>query len=346
MPGPGGGPGVSLPAVWAFGQVRWVDHPIGTTHDLAPNPEHPTNDESNWTYGPWRTGGPGGGRVATATHTDVGRQRIVLPGAGAPGGVAHATAYDYTGAGATCQPSAWHQDGIDEVVDVACFDRSGGPADVPVDVLFLAGTPAGGARGFVHAARPAASSYTPGAPDASNTGQVRRTGTGRYTVAVPSGATAVQVSPVAGAARYCAVAGVAGGAASVVCTGPGGAAQDTAFVLSHTGRESLLGDPRVPYGAFLTGAGTSGPGDWWAGKPGAVTVDRTGAGRYTVRLPVGQLPSYTHVTGRGPGHCGLVLRNDYGTKDAVVLHVACFAAAGAPADAAFDLTYATASPYE
>ena len=63
-------------------------------------------------------------------------------------------------------------------------------------------------------------------------------------------------------------------------------------------------------------------------------------------LPVGQLPSYTHVTGRGPGHCGLVLRNDYGTKDAVVLHVACFAAAGGPADAAFDLTYATASPYE
>jgi hypothetical protein len=48
-----------------------------------------------------------------------------------------------------------------------------------------------------------------------------------------------------------------------------------------------------------------------------------------VRLPVGEEPSYAHVTATDAGDCTLVLLNDCSAKDATVLYVSCFTAAAA-----------------
>jgi hypothetical protein len=62
--------------------------------------------------------------------------------------------------------------------------------------------------------------------------------------------------------------------------------------------------------------------------------------QYTLKLPLGFLPSYTHVTAHGSGYCTLTVRND-GTKDDVTFNVACFTPGGAAANGSFDLTYMT-----
>jgi hypothetical protein len=51
------------------------------------------------------------------------------------------------------------------------------------------------------------------------------------------------------------------------------------------------------------------------------------------------------VTATGGGHCSIVQRNDYSRKDDVYLSVACFTAAGVPANSGFQVTYMTASPH-
>jgi DNA-directed RNA polymerase specialized sigma24 family protein len=348
----GGGQPAAAPATWGFALVRWVDDPVGSTHDLAASAAHPDNNEANWTYGPWRLDHPTDPPKARATHLATGRQLVVLPGVGSPGGIAHVAAYDYTASGASCQPVGWRAQGADEAVEVACFGRTGQPSDVPVAVLFLAGTvdqgwSLGGARGFVYASDPTAATYLPGAPDARNTGRITRTGTGRYAVVLGGGAEAVQVSPVAGSARYCALTGHTGAVATVACTAHNGVPADTAFTLSYTGRSSLLDDRRTPHAAFLTVSGGSATvPTWWLSKPGSPSVTRTGTGRYVVHMPLGYLPSYTHVVAHGTGYCSLVQRNDYSYKDNASFYVECLTATGTAVDNDFGITYMTASPYE
>jgi hypothetical protein len=323
-----------------------VDDPVGTTHELWRTPQHDGNEEADWTSGPWRLSQPTPGPAARATHRAIGRHQVVLPGVGAPGGIVQVTTY-YTATGAFCQPVSWHPKGADEVVEVACFSRSGQPADAPFAALFLAGDRGrwslGGARGFIDAASPTARSYTPGRPYESNAGAVTRTGTGRYTVALAGGAEVAQVSAVGSQARHCGLTGLTATTAAVACTTADGAPADTAFTLSYAGRQSLLDDRRVPKAAFMvvsdvpSGAAPS-LADWWLSKQqGTPTVQPTGTGQYTLRLPMGSIPSYTHVTARSSGYCDVVSRND------ITFDIACFNDSGAPADSGFDLTYMSAS---
>lgn len=351
-PAPSTGAG---PAVWGFWMVRFADDPIGTTRELAPSDLHPVNHEGNWTYGVWRMGNPPVIKQPRVTHTAVGRHTVVLPDTGAPGGVAHVAVSDYAANGVSCQPVAWWQQGADEAIDVACFDRSGAPADVPFTGLFVGGAQngpnsAGGTRGYVYASAPSAARQTPSAAYSQGTGAVTRTGAGRYEVAVAPGTTRVQVSAVGTAPRHCAITGLSGGTASVACTTHGGAAADTAFALSHTGAQSLLDDRRVPHGVSMTvtdspGAPAPVVGDTWMSRPGTASVTRTAVGRYTLRFNVGYLTSYTHLTATGSGYCSWVIRNDYSRKDDVVLYVACYNASGAAVNSGFQLTYMTASPH-
>jgi hypothetical protein len=287
---------------------------------------------------------------------------VTLPGVGTSGGVVHVTAYGQTLSGGSCRPVAWRPTPsgahADEQVEVACADRTGAPAELPFDLLFLAGTEpgpysAGGERGWVRAGQPTTSSYLPSARDEDGAGRVTRTGRGHYTVALSPAARAVQITAAGAAPGTCTLDGLGGGSASVLCMAPDGAAADLPFNLSYTGRESLLGDSRVPHGAYLSviesagGANPPAVAGQWLSRGGSATVARTAAGQYEIHLPLGYLPSYTHVTGHGRARCGLVLRNDYSRMDGTVLRVAC-AVPGTAAGAAtgFDLTYMTASPYE
>ncbi|MEU8133447.1 RNA polymerase sigma factor [Streptodolium elevatio] len=346
-------PPLTIRATWGFWQLRYPDDPVGTTRDLGPSPQHPGNAESNWTYGSWRLGAQSG-RKAQVTHVATGRHVITLPDTGAPGGVAHAAVNVFSDTGASCQTVSWWQQGVDEAVEVACFDRFGAPADVPFTGMFLGGTQNGPntlgvSRGYVHASDAAAGRQEPAPASRQNTGAVTRTGTGSYTMAVPPGTSTAQVTPVGNAARHCAVTGLGGGTASIACTTYAGAPADTGFALSHTGGQSLLDDRRVPHGVGLVVADSpaaaaptvTAP---WMSRPGNASVTRTGTGRYTVRFDVGYLSSYTHVTATGGGYCSSVIRNDYAAKNDVTLTVACFTASGAPANSGFQVTYMTASP--
>ncbi|SDI73150.1 RNA polymerase sigma factor, sigma-70 family [Actinokineospora alba] len=331
---------VTQPATWGHWQVRWAADP--GTRELAPSAQHPGNEESNWTSGEWALRTPAEPRRATVTRLGTGRHVVVLPGIGAPGGIAHVTANDFQAVGASCQPLRWWKQGVDQAIEVVCFDRAGGPADVPFTGLFLAGH-ADTERGYVHADNPAASAYLPG--NRHNSGTVTRTGVGRYTVATGQ-ADAVQVTPVGATRRHCAITDRTTRSASIACFTTDATPADTVFTLSHTHAGSLIGEPRRPHGAHARIGPTGTVDHAWVSKPGQATVTRTGLGRYTVRFPVGLLPSYTQVTAVGGGYCTLVLRNDYSKPNDAVLLIGCYTAAGAPADSAFHVTYATTSFYQ
>jgi hypothetical protein len=107
-----------------------------------------------------------------------------------------------------------------------------------------------------------------------------------------------------------------------------------------------LDDARVPHGASVRIADSGVVIGSWISKPGVPAVTRTATGRYTINLPVGYLPSYTHVTAAGAGYCTLSGRNDYSFIDKPVFFVACYSAAGTLANTGFQFTYMTASPSE
>ncbi|RSN34641.1 hypothetical protein DL990_13455 [Amycolatopsis sp. WAC 01416] len=296
-PGPGV-PGPQAGSTWAHWQVRWASEP--GTRQLGPLPQHPGNEESNWTAGDWTPG-----RKATVTRTGAGRYTVVLPEVGRPGGFVHITANDLGATGSTCQPVRWWQQGADEAVEVGCFARSGAPADSPFTGLFTVGT---------------------------HRVPVIKTGVGTYQVAQ---AAVHQLTPVGSALRHCSGAGQV-----VRCTDSAGIPADTEVVATGASTTTLV--PGHPHGADLRF--TTAVEHQWLSRPGNATVERTGTGRYTVRVPVGWLPSYTHVSAIGPGYCTLVSRNDIGENN-TVLAVACFTPAGAAADGGFHLSYTTTSVY-
>lgn len=254
----------------------------------------------------WTAGDWRADRKAAVTRTSAGRYVVVLPDVGRPGGLVHVTANDLGATGVFCQPVRWWQQGADEAVEVACFTRTGAFADTPFTGLFVVG---------------------------AERQPVTRTGVGQYRLGASPAV--LQVTPVGAAPRHC-----TGSGQVVRCTDPTGALADTDLVVTGASTATLV--PGHPHGANQRV--DSAPVYQWLSRSGTATVTRTGTGRYTVRVPVGTLPSYTHVTGSGPGYCTLVSRNDIGAND-TVLAVGCYTATGAAEDGAFHLSYVTTSVY-
>jgi hypothetical protein len=343
-------------ATWGHVRVWSVETPIGTTRALSgPVPD---NNEANWTYGPWEMTTPAAG-YATATHVAVGRQRVRLPAVGAPGGSVKVTAQDYAAWGGTvgyrpgvsCQPSAWFQDGADEVVDVLCFDRAGNPDDVPFFLRYVAGS-ASGRRGFVVADQPTAATFTPDWRHGVNAGAVTRTGVGRYTADFPGSAGgAVEVTAFGPQPRHCAVTGRRGRFADLACTTPDGAPADTPFTAAFTVAQNLLDDPRKPVGDYLVtddppGAPAPVITARWASGDAPMTLDRTATGKYKVHFANGYINSTVHVTASGVGnHCAVMQLNDYSGPNDASFWVACFDASGALVDTGFTLIYTSTRTY-
>lgn len=343
-------------ATWGHVRVWTAETPIGTTHALSGSV--PNNDEANWTYGPWEMTTPAVGHP-TATHVGVGRQRVRLPAVGAPGGSVKVTAQDYAAWGGTvgyrpgvsCQPSAWFQDGADEVVDVLCFDRAGEPDDVPFFLRYVAGS-ASGRRGFVVDDQPTEATFTPDWRHGVNAGAVTRTGVGRYTADFPGSAGgAVEVTAFGPAPRHCAVTGRRGQFADLACTAPDGSPADTAFTAAFTVDQNLLDDPRKPVGDYLVSDDSPGaPAPVitarWASGNAPMTLDRTSTGKYAAHFANGYIRSTVHVTASGVGnHCAVMQFNDYSGPDDATFRIACFDAAGALVDTGFTLIYTSTRIY-
>jgi hypothetical protein len=73
-------------------------------------------------------------RQPTVEHSRTGRYRVRLPGLASDTGIAHVTTWYVVIGGCSVAGSA--KDGIDELVDVACFGPTGAPADWPFNVFF------------------------------------------------------------------------------------------------------------------------------------------------------------------------------------------------------------------
>ncbi|MEV0682134.1 hypothetical protein AB0I60_37000 [Actinosynnema sp. NPDC050436] len=350
-------PPPTVPATWAFARVWYVDRPIGSTHALS-GPSAPNNDEANWTYDPAQMS-PSPTAYPTVTHVAPGRHRVRIPGVGAPGGSVKVTAQDWAAwsgtprhrIGVFCQPSGWHQDGPDEVVDVACFERGGASADVPFLLRFVAGSGSAG-RGFVLADQPGAASFTPDWRHGVNAGDVTRTGPGRYTAVLRGSARgAVEVTAVGAAPVHCTLSGRRGDLADVACVTPSGAATDSAFTATFAVAQNVLDDARKPVGDYLVTddtatAATPTITTQWASGGAPLTLERTSTGRYKAHFTNGYIRSTMHVTAGGYGnYCTVMLFNDYSFPNNATVYVACFDHAGTPVNTGFTLVYTSARIY-
>ncbi|TQM79127.1 hypothetical protein FHX81_1422 [Saccharothrix saharensis] len=356
-PGSAPTPRVEVAATWGHARVWPVDGAVGTTRVLS-GPAVPNHNEANWTYGPWEMTTPAAG-YPTATHLEIGKQRIRLPAVGAPGGSVKVTAQDYAAwggkvgyqPGVSCQPSTWFQDGADEVVDVVCFDRAGNPDDVPFFLRYVAGS-ASSRRGFVFDDQPTAPTFVPDWRHGVNAGAVTRTGVGRYTADFPgSVGGAVEVTAVGPVARHCAVVGRRGQLADLACTAPDGSPADTAFTAAFTVRHNLLDDPRKPVGDYLVAEDSpSAPAPAittrWASGNAPMTLERTATGRYKAHFANGYIRSTMHVTASGAGHhCAITQLNDYSFANDTSIWIACFDPAGALVNSGFTLIYTSTRIY-
>lgn len=130
------------------------------------------------------------GGTNTITRTSTGVYDVVLDNLDSEGGTVKVTAFGSTSA--YCKAADWDGTGTDELVEVRCFDFTGGPVDAKFTLAFadeasIAAT--GGANGYVRATDETNPSYTPNSAYQHNTSgslnTVTRTGTGLYTVAFP-----------------------------------------------------------------------------------------------------------------------------------------------------------------
>ncbi len=147
----------------------WADDETSAAY--TPNPHHQFNS----------TGG-----TNTVTRSSTGVYDVVLDNLGSEGGTVKVTAFAATSH--YCKAADWDASGADELVEVRCFDFTGGPVDAKFTLVFadeasIAAT--GGANGYVRATDQTNPSYTPTtAYQHNSTGvlnTVTRTGTGRYT---------------------------------------------------------------------------------------------------------------------------------------------------------------------
>lgn len=188
------------PLVGETGPVVPGPHPAGPrwgyarmlAHDIPTGVE--TQLDGQWQWTTWSRGvsllDALWVRKATVIHQSPGRYRVRLPGIGSPTGTAHVTPFSSTVA--TCSIVDTRQDGVDELVDVACFGPTGAVKDMWFNVFF--GTPgfSMGASGVVTQDPTTPTAYAtvsgglldPARSYASNgeTPTVTRRGTGRYTV--------------------------------------------------------------------------------------------------------------------------------------------------------------------
>jgi hypothetical protein len=274
---------------------------------------------------------------ATITRTGPGRYRVSpgsFLGAAASGdgsrGTVHVTAYG--GAPVSCQVVSWST-----VVNVACFDRAGAPADSRFSLLLVR---AGAGEGVAYAwsGRPAEPNYIADrayALGGDGAGvRIERSAPGAYRVTLGDVLAAaggnVQVSAYGSTPRRCQVARWSGGKAFVSCRDASGAPADAAFTVLAVGAAA---GREVAY-AWSGDAAARGALDaTYASVPGggAAAVSRAGAGRYSVSLGSGvhnvQVTSY----GDDGAHCVV---DSWGAGTA---KVSCFDAAGAPKDSRFSV---------
>jgi hypothetical protein len=301
------------------------------------------------------------GGTNTITRTGVGSYTVVFGGIGSfTGGVAHVTPYGSTLG--RCSVQSWGLSGVDEAVNIRCFDVFG----LANDRRFLASytlTTAGAFVGDVayawadDASNP---SYTPNLSyqfdSAGGKIKITRPATGKYTVRIPNLGEAngtVKVSAYGATSNVCRVLSwapkVTAQQVKVSCHNAVGVLVDSQFTISYLDGQNLAADDQMLDGYV------------WADEPGAAsytpeplfsfnvlgntnTIERlAGKGHYRVDLP--ELLAFAggtaQVTAYGSGTtiCQVESFNPSVTGSALV-NVLCFNADGSRANSRFTMQFA------
>ena len=257
-----------------------------------------------------------------------------------------------------CQIGSWNPGGAGIVARVYCFSTTGLPVDGQFSILLAEAGTLSGRFGFTWADQMTADSYNPNPSWSDNSSgapvSITRTGTGAYTVRwVGLARTAgqleetVMVGAYGNVPRRCNIAswdafGSADFIAFVTCTDLNGVAADARFVASivdrgRSGRRYGLTWANQPTNPIYT---TTSNNYSRTSTVGAISVSRTAAGSYQVRLGGQARTSATPET---------VLITSYGTTAYckasqwaangadMIVTVVCYDPSGALVDSRFDV---------
>jgi hypothetical protein len=291
------------------------------------------------------------------TRSAVGTYTVRLVGQASAGGVAHVAGY---GSDSNyCKVTGWwpHAFGVDQLIQVRCFNRLGTPADAYFTASYhRAGLGSTTRLAYAWADNPTSASYapTPAYQRNGNRGTitVARTATGRWSVTVPGMATSggnVQVTAYGNDPARCKVASWypsgTNEIVNVACHSASGLPADTRFTLSLADRVSLFGRPGNEQVAAYAWAPTSGslpPAYSWnyRGLTNVLLPDYTGVSR--VRMPeVAFPPTHAQVTGYGTDASYCKIGGwSVPTVRTVDVQVQCFAPSGTRVNSAFSVAFA------
>ncbi|MEO3813155.1 hypothetical protein ABGB17_29485 [Sphaerisporangium sp. B11E5] len=336
---------------WGYAYMNEATPPIGVPVTL---------NHVQWTTG--RRDPATAGNRASVTRTGTGEYEVRLPDVGAANGVPHVTAYRTTYRGRTCAVAGYGQAGPDETVRVRCFDQHGAPVDWWFTIFFAAATPGGTPYATVRYDRPGGTGdLAPVVNDGTFNSRgrlddVRRTGTGRYTVTVhgpgfPEDTGYVQVTPYGtGAPARCHPEGttpVADGLEIAVgCYAIGtGDRIDSPWLLSYVQGGGLHHDASAA-AAYLTATGDPAapavdPRHSWSSTGETPTIARLAPGHYrVVYAGIGKFWDSVQVSSGTPGrYCFLGTVASYSRPPELLVDVYCHTAAGLPADSLFGFAY-------
>jgi tetratricopeptide (TPR) repeat protein len=301
-----------------------------------------------WQVGTWmRSSDPAmAARLATMIRTGTGRYLVRLPGLGVPG-VVHVQ-FAFGGDSAySCQAVGTRVDGVDRIVDVACFNAAGILTNLYFIVTFASvsrGEPPIAVANYRNGAEPGAS-------------EVTRTGTGRYTVRAPGAFTGngvAIVTPYGQTPVHCRPTGITGTRTglqvTVACDSFGGSPADTGWALSYTEGVGAHHDPAARAAYLTTQGDPASPvidGDrTWSTIGDTPTVTRTAPGHYTVWYQqLGNPATYpgdavlVTAVGTTPRYCMAHWWNSYSFPPKVLITIDCFDLVGHLADATFAVDY-------
>lgn len=329
-------PSIDAPTRWGYVVSRRINAPT-----YAPRPMDQGNSS---------------GHPNTVTWTETGHYEVTMPGLADAGGAVVVSPLGVKPR--RCVVEIWFIDGSDELIDLACFTRSGSPVDSAFVLTYLVGgapnTSSPPGFGYLWADQPnAVSDYLPARKYNSVTGSsnpVRPLAQGSYRAglnALGSLRGNVQLTAVAHSAATCQTSwGPVNLQMQVLvqCRETGSALANMQFELVLTDKAGLKGIGATGV-AYLTADRPTDPSYTAtkarryssAGK--APTIARTARGTYVVTLkgmPLGGAAVVTPLIGR-PAICTIAAIRKQGLPQRI--GVRCFGADGQPKDTPFSLSF-------
>ncbi|RLK59015.1 RNA polymerase sigma factor [Actinokineospora cianjurensis] len=316
-------PGRAAPK-WGYARMTAHEIPLGMETTL----------DGQWAWTSWLRGIPLLDalwvRKATVVHQEIGRYRIRLPGIGSAAGLAHVT--PFSSSADSCSVVDNRPDGIDELVDVACFGATGSPKDLWFTVFF--GEPVSAVM------------------IRSDSLGVTRTAPGRYdaTTDIPfTGIGHPQLTPVGPTPARCRVAAVTTPHFHIACDTPTGIPTDSAWQLTYVEGTGLQQDPTTPAAYATVHEGVLDLTRTYTSNASTPTLTSQAPGRYTLTYPdIAPIAPYPadsiQLTALSPHHCTIPAWNSYAAPPRLTIQITCTAPTPTTTTPSFTIAYLRRSP--